>query len=132
MADRPACATSRCRKHKPDCVDGACRDGMSIAERLSRYSYKPGWTIRVGHREGFDGDWLLIDCPTVDAYDPSRRRLTLPGGRRITLAVWAMDDEQLTAWVLGLIDDIERHERDEWFRRDGRLVNDPHRIGVTR
>jgi hypothetical protein len=99
---------------------------LTLADRISRYSYKPGWTIRVGHREGHDGDWLLIRCATVDAYDPSRR-LTLPGGRRITRAVEAMDDEQLTAWVLGLIDDIERHERDEWFRRDGVLVNDPHR-----
>jgi hypothetical protein len=97
---------------------------LTLADRISRYSYKPGWTLRVGQRDG--RDWLLIDVATKDARDPSVG-WRLPGGRLITRAVEAMDDEQLTAWVLGLIDEIERHERDEWFKRDGKPVNDPHK-----
>ena len=96
-----------------------------LSSRIARYSYKPGWAFRVGQRAGHEGDWLLADFLTIDANDPSKP-LRLPGGRRINRGVLVMDDEQLSAWVLGLIDEMERHERDEWFMCDGVKVDDPH------
>jgi hypothetical protein len=94
-----------------------------LADRISRYSYKPGWALTVGEHEGKPALVVLAEVPDVLG---RKERFILRGAKTITPAVERMSDQALDGWVDALLEAMETHERREWLRRDGKPVNDPH------
>jgi hypothetical protein len=37
------------------------------------------------------------------------------------------DEEEAKVWLRGMFRELEFHELDEWFKVDGKMVNDPHK-----
>ena len=94
-----------------------------LADRLRRFSYKPGWTIRLGEENGRPA--IVVVARVPDVRDPQRSTI-VRGGEILPRNVEALDDEQFIALVRRAKDVVERHEADEWFMVDGKPVNDPH------
>jgi len=92
-----------------------------LADRLRRFSYKPGWTITLGEENGRPA--IVVVARVPDVHDPQRS--TIVRGGEIQ-PPHDLTDEELTALVLAAINVVERHEADEWFMVDGEPVNDPH------
>lgn len=95
-----------------------------LADRISRYSYKPGWALTIGEHEGKPAVVVLASVPDVLG---RKERFVLRGAKTITPTVERMSDEQLDGWIDRLLQAMESHERREWLRRDGKPVDDPHR-----
>ena len=94
-----------------------------LADRLRRFSYKPGWTITLGEENGRPA--IVVVARVPDVHDPQRSTI-VRGGEILPRNVEALDDEQFIALVRRAKDVVERHEADEWFMVDGEPVNDPH------
>lgn len=93
-----------------------------IAQHLDRITYKPGWRFAV-----YDGRWegqhLAITTVVPDAFTP---------GRSITLDVHCFlppmrDTDALEEWLMWRLGRVETHEMREFFKRDGKVVNSPHK-----
>lgn len=87
-----------------------------LAERLARYSYKPGWRLDL---------CLRIRATVPDSRNPGQTTpiqsiVDLPEG----IEDWS--DDKLDGWLEKRFIFVESHEVREWLRRDGLLVNDPH------
>jgi hypothetical protein len=92
-----------------------------IALHLDRLSYKPGWSWAV-----WDGRWegqhIVIGAKVPDAYNP---------GEFVVLDVHSMlppmrDTAALEEWLAWRLGRLEVHEMREFFKRDGRVIFDPH------
>ena len=89
-------------------------------------TYKPGYLIKD------QGIHLTIestqpDARTLDGGDlvPIVGRYLIPKGIASTL-----DEKKILDWLFDCIVSYERHEAQEWFRCDGRLVADPHEFEI--
>lgn len=98
-----------------------------FATEVSRYSYKPGYRFGV-YKD--DASFTIITTLYVpelqDAYHPGR---TVPVAlnKRISLDHLEHVEPDYVRYHLGrMIQEFEAHEAQEWFRKDGVLVNDPH------
>jgi len=109
-----------------------------LEEELARYTYKPGWKLTIVGADHFiSGDlfenmfaWthLEIRYETIDSYHPER---TIPIGARLIVPPYVAYEKDANAfrrWLEHNLDEMERHERREWLRYDGELVNDPHKV----
>jgi len=89
---------------------------------VGRLSYKPNARMWV------EDDRLLVmvmDCPNRDNPKetiPVTSRQEIPH----SMLQGADSIEEMVAWVRNCLTQLEEHERDEWFRLDKKLVNDPH------
>jgi hypothetical protein len=90
-----------------------------VDAEITRYSYKPGWRI-----ERLNQHALLLTAKVEDSYEP---------GRFIKVAhvqpfneYLAETPEGLRRTIKHLLKTYEEHEFDEWFRYDGKLIDDPH------
>jgi hypothetical protein len=92
-----------------------------IAEELERVSYKPGWSFEA-YEDRWEGPHILIVVKAVSAYRPVE---TLDLGIRSALPPFAHPSD-LHDWLMWRIGRIEMHELREFYRVDGRLVDDPH------
>lgn len=89
---------------------------------LRKVRYKPGW--RFSAQKLHPGEiHILAECQCRNSYRKRPRHVW----------VWRTDDVPMTATVWGvlrcvyrLIQWIERHERGEFFKHEGRRVFDPH------
>lgn len=96
---------------------------MTLAERLARYSYKPGWAFTVGEHEGAPALVVLARVPDARG---DKESFLLRGAKKLPPGVDTFTDDQLTRLVDALLKSMDDHERAEWLRRDGQLINDPH------
>jgi hypothetical protein len=92
-----------------------------IQDHVSKISYKPGWAFEV-----YDGEWegqhFVITTVVPDAYNLTET---------VTLDVHSMlppipDKNYLNQWIMWRLARIEVHEMREFFRVDGKIVDDPH------
>lgn len=97
-----------------------------LRRQVARYTYKPGWNLVVD-----DCDTGLV-CLAVyylapDSYDPDR---TIKIARVEAVPPYITrlrDPEAFGLWLSHVLVDAEVHESREWLRRDGKILNDPHR-----
>lgn len=92
-----------------------------VQDHLARVTYKSGWSF-----EAYDGRWeghhIVINTQVPDAYLP---------GKTVTLDVHSMlppleSVDALNRWLMWRLARIEVHEMREFFRIDGKIVDDPH------
>jgi hypothetical protein len=93
---------------------------------LAEYSYKPGWRFEVT-----EGGRLVVsaEVPDVDGRtNPDGEPLVLTIARWNNLNPGTHGRERICfeLTLRDLIRQIEEHELKEWFRRDGRPVEEPH------
>lgn len=96
---------------------------VELCELVGRLSYRPGWTMRV--LDEFPGVARVeITGRVADTYHPERTA-TFRTCARLPLLDYLTEDLALTAigWALK---EAEIHESREWFKLDGKLIDDPH------
>lgn len=72
-------------------------------------------------------DWYQQERASL----PQGPVIPIQGKFEIPWPVWeTMDEELFMAWLRDTLLSVERHEMDEWFARDGQLVDDPHEVKV--
>lgn len=134
--------------HLDTWTDGHERLVAAVAGYLARFSYKPGWHFTVNRRpELRDGVFVQVVFRTSDSRAADRYGMDefacprcgsvnerASGGIPIAgqfgvppRLLQSRDPEGLFRhWLRTMIGDMELHERDEWFRWDGKLPYDPH------
>jgi len=94
-----------------------------IREHLARVSYKPGWRFEA-HDTEFEGPFVRILVDVPDSYNP---------GEATTLGINSIvavnDTDELDRWLINRIIRIESHEAREFYKRDGKIIFDPHSEG---
>lgn len=90
---------------------------------IKRVTYKPGWKIGYVYEIGLDEHRIVVDMHTQDS--------TTEEFKLVRVAQWAilpdwMNEGHAGVFVRDMIQKLEMHELDEWFKVDGELVNDPH------
>jgi len=95
-----------------------------MREQLSRYSYRPGWTMALSP-EAFGGATLVVRYPATDSRDPSRQSWF--ECRRLLGPYPHLDPEWFARDIQHVLFEAEKHESREWLRRDGEVFDDPHR-----
>ncbi len=115
---------------------------------LKRYTYKPGCTFELkplfdmftvvvtarvpDSRREVPTD-RVVSLPAKDRFDcitgPEMGRPIIPIVGRYPVPSTVIGDPDLFAeWLKSRLSDSEYHELREWFRRDGDLVDDPHKM----
>ena len=103
-------------------------DGYKWVESLlARFTYKPGWHIEQRRLpESADSVRLQIRFTAPDSRS-LEREIPVTGTFDVPYYIWFEEDEgRFWKWLHQVILFMERHELDEWFRVDGKLVDDPH------
>jgi hypothetical protein len=100
-----------------------------LQSQLDRYSYRSGWTWELLYDASF---WapafsVKIDFQVPDAYQPEQEVQIVSGQAIPPWVVTERDPELFKRWFQTVIFNTEMHESREWLRRDGVLVDDPHR-----
>lgn len=103
-----------------------------VRDLVPRISYKPGWTfmftdvVDMGHRDG-------VRCGVRVQARVTDSRTDQPGATSTIGVLVRFHDTDLwhgELWVLHMIRDhilvLERHETDEWFAKDGNIIESPH------
>jgi hypothetical protein len=97
-----------------------------IKAHLAKITYKPGWRIFLLEDVLTDLPTMLaVDFTTEDTYNPGNQIVI---GFREKLKFPIMSLEHFERQVLDALDRIERHETREWFRVEGVMKYDPHKI----
>lgn len=94
-----------------------------LAARIARYSYRPGWAFKIGEHEGKPALVVLARVPDARG---EKESFMLRGAKTLPAGVDTFTDDKLDRLVVALLKSMDDHERAEWLRRDGVLVNDPH------
>lgn len=125
----------------PDDLRAMCTpDEQWVHDQLQRFRYKPNVEWQVvpaceggGRTPPGAAAWLRDDAVTVRfvmwVLDSRGGDRIVPITSTSTLDYYTVKqrDEAILGYELrSMIDAAESHEIDEWFRRDGALVNDPH------
>lgn len=97
---------------------------------LGRFEYKPGWVLSL-HRYSDDGDSVRLGvefmAPDSRFPDSDTGHVPVCGVFDIPAKVWESRSEaEFWVWLHRVLEFMERHELDEWFRIDGTLLSDPH------
>ena len=99
----------------------------SLAELVSRISYKPGWSFKLG-RDGAvfqcDTYTLFIQAQVPDSRDPEQ---IVEFVMKRMVPEYLHDEDMFLKWVKHTLTEAEVHEMREFFRFDGELVDDPHK-----
>lgn len=83
--------------------------------------YKPGWKISLTPGQ------INITFMALDSVDQEcETEVTINSSFD---PLWFRTEEKLLAFVREAITQAELHERDEWFRYNGELLDDPHGPG---
>lgn len=104
----------------------------AIGQVVDRATYKPGWTLELRESFSFGSAQaplvpetaLTIRVQTVDSDDPERAFTVVHYFAGPPPGV-AADEEASSAWLLGMIMMVERHEAREFFRVDGLRADPP-------
>lgn len=113
-----------------------------LMEQFARFIYKPGWSweVEVSAVLGtlaYPQPRLQITAVQPDACDPGRGTTTITAQRSIPQFYEMRDmdpqiEYELARWFLHTLWDMERHESEEWLRRDGEVLFNPHKEGARR
>lgn len=91
---------------------------------VARITYKPNCRIYVE-----DGtDKLRVALHVEDSFAPKKGyiHISLSYPNPVCyLNTWR--EEDALKWILGCVDDAERHETREWLKLDGVAIFDPHK-----
>jgi hypothetical protein len=91
---------------------------------MARFTYKPNYTFRV---DDLDGEKVIqVDMETFDARG-KRGKVAVDAARQV-VPEWVLKggEDAFLKWLHDVVGLVERHEMDEWFQMDGKLVADPH------
>ena len=94
-----------------------------IRDIVASISYKPGFKIELtkidAHSCEFD-----VQMQVKDTYKPGN---TIVHSTHCFSLGYFGRKEHLIEFIRHAITTLELHERDEWFKVDGKLLNDPHK-----
>jgi hypothetical protein len=97
-----------------------------LQEELARWSYKPGWSMRI---EPDPSPWvpamLIVRFEAPDSRDPSNV-IQLEQRQIVDMGV-VEGFVPFGVWVQSMLRRMEFHESQEWLRRDGEIFEDPHK-----
>lgn len=105
-----------------------------LRKELARYTYRANWALSI-EPNGAGSLELVVRMTAIDSRNPGRGIVVSSGqpvppilcGRQWDAGhSWQHEFER---WLRRALDKVERHEAQEWFRRDGELVDDPHAQG---
>lgn len=116
---------------------GVGLDYMWAHAELARYTYKPNYTLAVVFEStpewGGTGIYLAGTFHAPDSrHTPPDAPPDWPVIRlnfKVPVPEFAIehhDSDYFAVWLREVLHKIELHESDEWLRRDGCLLNDPH------
>lgn len=105
--------------------------GGWLREQLARFTYKPGWRLAIVHSGGFSFTGygaeyslrILVECE--DTYHPGR--MVSVGCERPIWHAEHMDEASFARFVAYQLKEVEIHESQEWFKRDGVIWDNPHK-----
>jgi hypothetical protein len=89
---------------------------------ISKLSYKPGWSFAFEADQFYDV--LVIRGVVPDSREPEMK---LYFSTRRPVPDIDLTEDQFLLWVRQLLMEAEYHELREYFRYDGKLVDDPHK-----
>lgn len=93
--------------------------------QLKRFTYKPGFKMRVQPNLGFMGPCILLTMKVEDTYHPG---VFVEVMKPCPLEGVPAGNEQIFAqWLAGQLQELEIHESREWLKRDGVIYDNPHR-----
>ena len=97
-----------------------------IVNLMHRITYKPDSQVNI-MLDAPEYYYLSIQIPVYDAHNPKEHSL-LRMNIRLPLkeTLDEMTDDQIIKMVFDGIMDYERHEAQEWFKLDGKIIYDPH------
>lgn len=98
----------------------------AIQAELDRYTFMPGWTLTAtdNHTDPFGWPMLVIKAMVEDAEHPGvRQELSRVASIPPNIET---DPRYFSQWLRGVLIGAWIHEVDEWLRRDGVYVQDPH------
>lgn len=97
-------------------------------DQLKRLTYKPGWTMEMYAPHGTFGEpGVLIEFFTEDTYNPGKQ-IRINSRERIPTEVVTKKNEGLfIRYVQDALLRVERHESQEWLKRDGIIFDNPHK-----
>lgn len=94
-------------------------------QHVQRLSYMPGWSFRLT----YDPDTLDIRLHVTALVDDSTTHE--PRKIKVGSVHWGSQmilesTDVLERWVSRGLQSMLAHEHDEWFKRDGKPINNPH------
>jgi hypothetical protein len=106
-----------------------------IEAELGRWSFMPGWTFRLIVLEpaAIDGArlfdrWvaiLKITATVPNSYHPDET-IKVESSAPVPVEMFARCPDAFPEWLRHIVHDRMSHEADEWLKRDGVMVHDPH------
>lgn len=119
-----------------------------LEKELKRYTYRPGWSFHIrrpfnnydifGDGKSFtfygSGPVLVMQAYVTNSYPP-HEKIKVTATRPVPylfddkapVLTEAEREREFAHWFAEAVLEIERHEMQEWLRRDGELVDDPHK-----
>jgi hypothetical protein len=98
---------------------------LGLQRELARWSYKPGWTMRIMPEPGpWETGILSVRYATPDSRNPLRT-IAIGGSEIVSLSV-VEGVVPFGVWLESALMRMEQHELREWLRFDGELYDDPH------
>jgi len=95
---------------------------------LKRFTYKPGWEFVYEYQIDYNEHHILVSMRVEDSYHPGNI-IPVSIRRRIPKGLDPRDQEDYCIhWLQSMLQDLELHELDEWFKKDGELVHNPHSL----
>lgn len=100
----------------------------TLAELVSRISYKPGWSFTLDHQD------YVLQCDTLtliiraQVRDSRNLEQTVEFVMKRTIPEYLTTPSMFLKWVAYTLREAEIHEMREFFRFDGDLVDDPHAV----
>ena len=109
-----------------------------LEQHIEKITYKPSWNFRLVKDDSRYWEYqsmvrfelrlaVTFRVPNTYAEDPNLREEIKIGMHHILRGPF-MTIEQFERAVLEAIDRAERHETREWFRVDGAMKYDPHKL----
>jgi hypothetical protein len=94
---------------------------INTEEIIEKLTYKPGWDFTSERKAG--RDTLVIGATVQHSETLEMVRFRI---RRIIPAIAIISVPVFLSWVYDELAEAEIHELREFFRYDGKLVDDPH------
>jgi len=104
---------------------GSSMTGTEAMDIIDSISYKPNFELRA-RMDNLNLDMLLdISYSTQDSTHAVYKEARIASSNILDIGRLE-HPEEVVDWVKDMITIAEHHERDEWFKYKGELVNDPH------
>lgn len=102
-----------------------------IKDCINKFSYKPGWSVFVLDTFQSHGYEIVIQSnPVKDATGRSETPNSIMS-KTIVEYNHFKTEKQIIRYIQRKIEALEKHEMKEWFKFEGKLLDDPH-PGITK